>query len=952
MPKVTNFRQPPDLPKLEEQVLAFWQQNKTFEKSVRLRPKNNRYVFYDGPPFATGLPHYGHILASTTKDVFPRYHTMKGKRVERIWGWDCHGLPIENLIEKELHLETKKEIENYGVAKFNQACRSRVLTYADEWQQIIKRMGRWVDMEHDYKTMEPKYMESLWWVFKSLWERGLIYQDYKSMHICPRCSTPLSNFEVTQGYKEVTDLSVVVEFLLKNTKQKLGVTEKVFALAWTTTPWTLPGNTLLAVDPKLTYVLFKAQEKGKLYLVAKTRLTTIAGEEISIVQELKGQELIGLQYQPLFPYFADTNNAFQVMAADFVTTDEGTGIVHIAPAFGEDDYGLGKQAKADLVQHVTMDGQFIDQVKDFAGMLVKPKAAPTSTDKKLIAYLEKADRLWSQAKVTHSYPHCWRCDTPLLNYATKSWFVKVTAIKDQLLKNNQKINWVPDHLKNGRFGKWLTNARDWAISRNRFWGTPLPVWQSDDGDTICVGSVKELEELTGEKITDLHKEVVDQLVISKNGKKYHRIEEVLDCWYESGSMPYASVHYPFENKDQFEDNFPAEFISEGLDQTRGWFYTLHVLATALTATDDPAIKVGKSTSSFKNVIVNGVVLAEDGKKMSKRLQNYPDPMEVVAKYGVDSLRLYLMSSTVMKAENLNFSEKEVADLRRKVFVLWWNIVSFYQLFAQGEPNITQKPTQLDHVLDQWLMSKLQGLIREVTQEFDNYDVVKASRSLIEFVPTLSTWYVRLSRDRFRKGDQQASQLLGYTIYTLAQLFAPLCPFFTEVLYHSLVNEKGSIHLTDWPTADQDLMQPKLEATMSEIEKAVVELRAQRKEQGIKLRQPLAAAKVISPIAKPKKALLDLIKQEVNLKAVTWNKGDDLTVTLDTKLTPELEKEGQARELIRQIQNLRRKAKLQRDDQAKVQLPSWPKAWQQEIENYTNTQLVKGDQLKLVSTNQS
>lgn len=959
MPKINNFRQQPNLPKLEEEIFKFWQKDKIFEKSVKKRDKAKSYVFYDGPPFATGMPHYGHLLASTTKDVIPRYWTMKGYHVDRKWGWDCHGLPIENILEKELNLADKKSIEDFGIDKFNEACRSRVLTYANDWKRIVNRIGRWIDMENDYKTMESRYMESLWWVFKQLWERDLIYQGHKSMHICPRCSTPLSNFEVTQGYKDVKDISVFVEFELKDTKKVFQTDDRVFALAWTTTPWTLPGNVLLAVSSKLHYVLFKGKEPGKLYLAAEELLENILPDGgYEIVQKVKTKNLLGLHYYPLFPYFKDTANAFRVVEADFVTADEGTGIVHAAPGFGEDDYKLGAKEKIPLIQHVGMDGKFIKEVTDFAGQLVKPKDEPNKTDIEIIKYLAHHDKLFAKRKVAHSYPHCWRCDTPLLNYATNSWFVRTTKFKDQLLVNNQKINWMPNHIKNGRFGMWLENVRDWAISRNRFWGTPLPVWQSEDGDVICISSIKELEKLSGKKVTDLHKHFIDQIEIKKDDKVYKRIPEVLDCWFESGAMPYASCHYPFENKEQFEKNFPAEFISEGQDQTRGWFYTAHVLATALTMGDNPAIPVNESTSAFKNVIVSGVILAADGKKMSKRLKNYPDPMMIVDKYGVDSLRLYLMSSAVMKAENLNFSEKEVADIRRKVFVIWWNVLSFYKMFGNQNHDVRQTP-RVTHVMDKWLLSRLSMLTKKVTQHMNSYDVMKSARTLMEFINELSTWYLRQSRERIKAGRdaKQASHVLGFALYRLTQLFAPFAPFFTELLHHNLVDEDSSIHLTDWPRAETEFISQQLEKNMTALRQLVQIAHAKRKEQQPSLRQPLASLTVnnLNFLSK-EPALVQLLAKELNVEQVKFS--DKLTaneIEFNFTLTPKLLAKGEARQLVRKIQTLRKNVGLAIDKIVQVSVPAammdWPTSLQQElreqVEQKTNTKFVAGEKLDLL-----
>ncbi|RMD52131.1 isoleucine--tRNA ligase, partial [Candidatus Parcubacteria bacterium] len=557
----------------EEEILSYWDKNQCFEKSVENRPMGNSYVFYDGPPFATGLPHYGHIVGSVMKDVVPRFWTMKGRRVERIWGWDCHGLPIENIVEKEKNLGSRKDIENYGIAEFNETCRTKVLAYAAEWQKIIHRLGRWVDMDNAYKTMDFKFMESIWWVFKSLWDKGLIYEGRKPMHICPRCETVLSNFEVTQAYKDVSDISVYVKMPLLD-----GEYAGVNLVIWTTTPWTLPGNELIAVGKNMRYAL--AELNGERYILLEDKVQDLLPDAV-VKTTLSGSDLIGAKYKPLFETFANTENAFRVVAADFVSDEEGTGAVHIAPGFGEDDMNVGVAEGVKPIIHVKMNGLFTDDILkelskkgcEVQGVPVRQKDNPLAVDIEIIKLLDREGRLLTKEKVKHSYPHCWRCDTPLLNYSTSSWFVKVTEVKDRMIQTNKEINWVPDHIKEGRFGKWLEGARDWAISRSRFWGTPLPIWKSDDGDIICVGSSAELEELSGKKVDDLHKHVIDEIVIEKDGKVYKRIDEVLDCWFESGSMPYAQLHYPFENKEKFDHGFPAEFIAEGQDQTRGWFYT-------------------------------------------------------------------------------------------------------------------------------------------------------------------------------------------------------------------------------------------------------------------------------------------------------------------------------------------------------------------------------------------
>ena len=938
MPKVKNFREAANFPELENEILNFWDKDKTFEKSIENRQDAESFSFYDGPPFATGLPHYGHLMQSMIKDLIPRYQTMKGKKVRRVWGWDCHGLPIENIIEKDLGLATKKEIEDYGVAKFNEACRSTVLTYSEDWKATIRRIGRWIDMENAYKTMDRDFMESVWWVFKQLWNKGLIYKSHKSMHICPRCETPLSNFEVTQGYKDVKDISVTAKFEIDGSKFTDNG-QKTYILAWTTTPWTLPGNVLLAVNEEIIYLL--VSHEGANYIVAKDRVETVfADKEYQILKELNVSDLVDLNYSPVTPYFKDWQNAFRIVTADFVTTEEGTGIVHIAPAFGEDDYKVGEAEGIELLQHVGMDGHFIDAVTDFAGMEVKPRENPQATDIEIIKYLAHNDKLFSKKKIEHSYPHCWRCDTPLLNYATNSWFVEVTKFKDDLLKNNQVVNWQPEHIKDGRFGKWLEGARDWAISRNRFWGTPLPVWLSEDGqDMICVGSVEELEKLSGQKVDDLHKHIVDGISFEKDGKTYRHTPEVLDCWFESGSMPYGQLHYPFENKEMMESGFPADFISEGQDQTRGWFYTLHVLATALAIN-------GKTSSAYKNVMCTGLIMAEDGKKMSKRLKNYPEPGVILDKYGADSLRLYLMSSPAVKAETLNFVEKDVANLRRRVFLIWWNVLAFYKTFGNQEVGFwdldsAEKPKNM---MDRWVLSRLQSLNTDLQEALDSFDVMRASRLLAPFVDEFSTWYLRLSRERLKAEDnKEVSQVFATVIYTLAQLFAPIVPFFAELVHHNMIDENSSIHLTDFPEVNKDLLDKDLEAEMTVIRQVVEQGHAKRKEAGIPVRQPLATVKVTGfDTPQDQGATFKILQKELNVKAVEWQVDGENNVDYDFKLTPELKAEGKARSLIREIQKMRREAKLDMNQVVDLGLTEWPEAFKEEIESKTKTRIVKAE----------
>ncbi|EKE18565.1 MAG: hypothetical protein ACD_9C00293G0001, partial [uncultured bacterium] len=625
------------LPEMEKEILKFWSENKIFEKSLEIRKESQDYTFYDGPPFATGTPHYGHLVGSAMKDVVPRYWTMRGFHVERKWGWDCHGLPIENIVEKELGSKAKSEIEKLGVEKFNDLCRSKVLEYVDEWKVVINRMGRWADMENAYKTMDLPYMESVWWVFKELWDKGLIYEGYRSMHVCPRCETTLSQQEVSEGYMDVKDLSVIAKFELED---EPGVS----VLAWTTTPWTLIGNVALAVNPDIDYVYVETclpvrqavnvqtdgEFKDELFIVAKDRVGEIfKDKKIQIVREVSGAQLIGKKYKPVFDYYNNPEtenfeNGWKIVGGSFVGAEDGTGIVHIAPAFGEDDLNLGKENNLPFIQHVGMNGIIKPEATDFAGLNVKPSDDRSSTDVEIIKYLAKKGTLFAKEKYEHSYPHCWRCDTPLMNYATSSWFVKVSEIKSDAIELAKEIHWSPENIKEGRFGKWLEGARDWSISRQRFWASVIPVWKCECGEIKVFGSVGELEAASGQEIDDLHKHVVDKIVFpcTKCNAQMQRVPDVLDTWFDSGSMPYAQQHYPFENTEKFDQNFPAEFIAEGVDQTRAWFYYLHIIATAI-----------KRSPAFKNVIVNGIVLAEDGKKMAKKLKNYPDPMLMFDKYG-------------------------------------------------------------------------------------------------------------------------------------------------------------------------------------------------------------------------------------------------------------------------------------------------------------------------------
>ncbi len=894
----------------ELDVLRYWDEHQCFQKSVEARPKGKPYVFYDGPPFATGLPHYGHIVASVMKDAVPRFWTMKGFRVERTWGWDCHGLPIENIVEKKFDLKSRQDIEKFRIEQFNNSCHEIVLTYAEEWKKVINRLGRWVDMDRAYKTMDLPFMESVWWVFKSLWEKEMIYEGYKSMHICPRCETVLSNFEVNQGYADVTDISVFVNFPLLS-----GPLAGAKMIAWTTTPWTLPGNVLLAVKGDLEYAVVEFE--GADYVVAEKLVAVVfKGKEFTIKSKILGSELVGSTYEPLFPFFKDHPNAFRVVAADFVTTDDGTGVVHIAPGFGEDDRLVGHKEDVEPIIHVKMNGQFVPEVADplaAAGykvkdVMVKSKEDRSGVDVEILRAIAHDGRLFGKEKITHSYPHCWRCDTPLLNYATSSWFVKVEDIKEKLVLTNKEINWVPEHIKEGRFGKWLEGVHDWAISRSRFWGTPLPIWRADDGEIICVGSKQELEDLSGEKVENLHKQVMDKIVLKRGGKEFHRVPEVLDCWFESGSMPYAQVHYPFENQEDFDAGFPAEFIAEGQDQTRGWFYTLHVLSNALFG-----------MPAFKNVIVNGIVLAEDGKKMSKRLNNYPDPMEVMGKYGADAVRYYLMTSPVVRAENLRFAESGVIEVSRNFINILRNVLSFYSLYRENDDGRTPSG---EHVLDVWILSRLNETLAEETKQMEGYELSLAARTLQSFVTDLSTWYLRRSRDRI-KSDPEAIATLRTVLNTFAKMLAPFMPMLAEVIYQEISGaflgkaDRLSVHLEDWPEAgavDANVLEK-----MGEARAIVSRVLDQREAGGRAIKQALGSMTIWTPSGDISPEYLAVILDEVNVKSATVEKGE-LKVELDITLTPELIREGLAREVIRKVNQLRKDSGLTIED--RIALKIW------------------------------
>lgn len=1097
-----------DVAKREEEMLAFWNERDIFNKSLQKESPNGDFVFYDGPPFATGTPHYGHILAGTIKDAIPRFWTMNGYHVDRKWGWDCHGLPLENIIEKRLGLSTKRDIEEMGVKKFNEAAREAVLEYADDWRRIVPRMGRFVDMQNDYRTMDASYTESVWWIFSELNKKGLVYEGFKSMHLCPRCGTTLSNFEVNQGYKDIKDIAVTVKLRLVDEPE-------TSLLVWTTTPWTLPGNMAAAVHNDIEYVKVQCmlEDHPETVILAKERLAQLGMEQYEVLETMKGSDLVGRSYRPPFDVFADREipnkeNAWKIYHADYVELgEEGTGAVHLAPAYGEEDMELAKKQGVPVVHHVDTDGRFKDFVTHFAGQLVKPKddekadVSHLDADIEVVKRLKDAGVLFRKENITHSYPHCWRCDTPLLNYATTSWFVRVTDLKDKLVLENNTVKWVPDHVGSARFGNWLEGARDWAVSRQRYWGAPIPVWrkegtqewrvlgsledlkryvprsgntyyamrhgestfntkgilngESNDTNTLtkkgeaevdaamtalkdkdihyiyysplertketaqrvaqnlglsedrCIADarigemqfgvfegkqVDEYHAFFGEgasRLTkappdgenwndvkrragdflyglewshknanilivshngtlqmlqgaaegtdskslgtiidtdafdfanaeireipfvplphndtyelDFHRPYIDEIaLVDTDGVRLTRVPDVFDCWFESGAMPYAQHHYPFEHTDQFlEKKYPAQFIAEGIDQTRGWFYSLLVLGTAL---------FGKSP--YQHVIVNGMALAEDGRKMSKSLQNYPDPMDVADRVGVDAMRFYLLSSPVVRAEDLSFSEKEVLELQRKNIGRLHNVLAMYAMYADG----TSPSSNSTNVLDRWILARLAELIQDSTQGYKNYELDRATRPITDFIDDVSVWYLRRSRDRLKSDDvtdrTAALATLRHVLKMLALVMAPVTPFYAEYLWQQLreAEDAESVHLASWPKeipVDSVVL-----SEMSLVREFVTLALEARTKANIKVRQPLRALTLNIAL---ESAYASIIADEVNVKLIECDSEMADRAVLDTHLTDDLVAEGTARELMRAVQDLRKKQGLQPAD---------------------------------------
>ena len=856
----------------EHAVLQFWRDNNVFQRSLEQTKNCVPYIFYDGPPFATGLPHHGHLVGSTLKDIIPRYYTMQGYYVQRRFGWDCHGLPIEHEIDKKLGMSAQQAVEQFGIKAYNDECRGIVQRYTADWEKTITRIGRWVDFRNDYKTMDPNFMESVWWVLKQLWSKDLVYQGVKVVPFSTALGTVLSNFEAGSNYQDVQDPAVTVLFKLQD--------EDAFIAAWTTTPWTLPSNLGLCVNANIDYLLVQEADSGRKIYIAAARLEAVGkGKNLNVLNTLPGTALVGKRYVPLFPYFnhLDAEGAFRVVADDYVTTDSGTGVVHQAPAFGEDDFRVMKAHGVKSAPcPVDFEGKYTSEVSDYSGVYVK------DADKLIIRRLKEEGMLFQQDVVVHSYPFCPRSDTPIIYRTIPSWYVKVESLRDRLVASNQQINWVPDHIKNGRMGNWLQNALDWCISRNRYWGTPLPIWINDEnGKVICIGSIAELQEHTGVLVADLHREYVDDLTFELPGEAgtYRRVSEVLDCWFESGSMPYAQLHYPFENQELFEAGFPAEYIAEGLDQTRGWFYTLLVLSTALY--DKP---------SFKNVIVNGIVMAEDGKKMSKRLRNYTPPDELMEAYGADALRLYLINSGLVKAEEQRFADSGVKDMVRRALLPWFNSFRFLQTYADIDQWRAQAAAPLStNITDQWMLSRLQSLLTNVTREMAEYKLYNVVPALFEFIEELTNWYIRLNRSRFWTEGESADKTAAYqtlyqTLHGLTLAMAPFAPFLAEHIYQQLlpyapqdVAQPQSVHLCRYPQPDANCIQPVLEAAVARMQAIILLGRQKRNQVKIKTKTPLARLTVIhreqtmlDEIAR----LEDYLRGELNVKRVDYTRNED------------------------------------------------------------------------------
>ena len=863
---------------MEKDIANLWQERNVIKKNFDMNQDGEYFTFYDGPPTANGKPHVGHILTRVMKDIIPRYKVMKGYKVIRKAGWDTHGLPVELEIEKKLGISGKQQIEDYGVEKFVKKCQSSVFTYVSMWEKMTNQIGYWVDMENPYVTYHNDYIESVWWALKQMWDKGLLYEGHKVMPYCPRCGTALSSHEVAQGYKDVSDLTCIAKF-------KVAGEENKYILAWTTTPWTLPSNLALCINKAYTYIEAKVGEE--VYILAKDLADKVLGEEYEIVKEFKGEELLGVKYEQLMPFAKVEGKAFEVIHGDYVTLTDGTGIVHIAPAYGEDDSLVAKKNGITFVNLVDKEGKFVDEVTPWAGKFVK------KCDESICNWLEENNKLFKKERHMHSYPHCWRCDTPLLYYPKESWFVAMTTLRDKLIENNNKIHWYPDNIRTGRFGKFLENVIDWGISRDRYWGTPLPVWSCECGHQECIGSIAELKE-KGIDVPDdieLHKPYIDNVYLKcpKCGKSMKRAKEVIDCWFDSGSMPFAQLHYPFENKELFEKNYPAQFISEAVDQTRGWFYTLLAISTAIF-----------DKASFENCIVLGHVLDKKGLKMSKHKGNVVDPFDVLGSVGADATRWHFYTASAPWLPT-RFSVEDVADSQRKFLSTLWNVYSFYVLYAELDKfnPLEYKDFKSENVMDKWIMSKLNTLVKDVDDKLNSYDITNAALAIENFTDELSNWYVRRNRARYWSETLTEDKIGAYvtlynTLVTLAKVAAPFVPFITEEIYQNLVvsldkNAEESIHLCHWPKVCEAAIDKNLEKEM-DLAYTIVKLgRSARNGANIKNRQPLSKM-LVSTDSLPK-YYGDIIKDELNIKEVDF--GADLSQHVNFEIKPNLPVLGKA-----------------------------------------------------------
>ena len=898
----------------EQETARFWEENRTFQKSVEELEGHPSYVFYDGPPTANGKPHIGHLQTRSFKDLFPRFHTMKGQMVPRKAGWDTHGLPVELEVEKLLHINGKDQIEAYGIAPFIEKCKESVWKYKGMWEDFSKDVGFWADMDHPYVTYDNSFIESEWWALKQIWDKGLLYKGFKIVPYCPRCGTPLSSHEVAQGYKDVKERSAIAKFKVKG--------EDAFILAWTTTPWTLPSNVALCVNANEDYV--KVSAKGETYYLAAALCDTVLGEgEYTVLETYKGADLEGKEYEPLFDFVSPKEKCWYVVCDDYVTLTDGTGIVHIAPAFGEDDAKVGRKYGLPLVQLVDGKGEMTAETK-WAGTFCK------DADPLILQDLEERGLLFSAPKFEHSYPFCWRCDTPLIYYARESWYIKMTDVKDQLIRNNNTVKWYPESIGKGRFGDWLENVQDWAVSRNRYWGTPLNIWECECGHRHAIGSIAELRELSSNCPEDieLHRPYVDQVTIPcpHCGKEMHRVPEVIDCWFDSGSMPFAQHHYPFENKELFESQFPADFISEAVDQTRGWFYSLLAISTLLF-----------DKAPFKNVLVQGLVQDENGQKMSKSKGNAVDPMEALKKFGADPLRWYFYTNSAPWLPS-RFHEKAVIEGQKKFFSTLWNTYAFYVLYANID-SFDPTQYQLDQcaltVMDRWLLSRLNTAVQAVDENLSAYKVPEACRALQDFVDEMSNWYVRRSRERYwAQGvtdDKTAAYMTLYTaLVTTAKMAAPMAPFMSEDIYRNLVCSVDkaapeSVHLCAWPQYEAARVDKKLEADMDEVLRIVTQGRAARNLCGQKNRQPLQALYTDAD-AGLGELYQDIIKQELNVKELHFL--SDMSQFTDYTFKPQLKllgkklgkRLGEVRQALSELDGAAAKKELDDTGVLKLALP--------------------------------